>query len=270
MLGLDTASVDVTITDPPFDDEAHTQGRRINSAQYSGSEYGDGRQIVYRPLAFPPLDDAARALAACQIARVTKRWMVVFCQIESAHLWRKDLEDAGAEYIRTGIWRKPDGQPQYSGDRPGLGYETMVVCHGKRAKGDRLRWNGGGRSGVFEGYRYGEADDVPGWFEHTRDQHAKSLVVDERNGKRTERLARVAPHQTTKPLSLMLELVELFSDAGELVCDPFAGSASTGVAALQLKRGFLGWEISPEHHEMAQRRLRGDEARPNPRQPSLF
>ena len=47
-------------------------------------------------------------------------------------------------------------------------------------------------------------------------------------------------HQTQKPLALMELLVRLFSDPGELILNPFAGSGTTGVAAIRLGRRFLG------------------------------
>jgi DNA modification methylase len=62
-------------------------------------------------------------------------------------------------------------------------------------------------------------------------------------------------HQTQKPLALMEILVRLFSDPGELILDPFAGSGTTGVAAVRLGRRFIGWEMSPEYAEIARRRL---------------
>jgi site-specific DNA-methyltransferase (adenine-specific) len=48
-----------------------------------------------------------------------------------------------------------------------------------------------------------------------------------------------------KPLALMDVLVRLFSEPGELILDPFAGSGTTGVAALRLGRRFVGWEMNP-------------------------
>jgi site-specific DNA-methyltransferase (adenine-specific) len=68
----------------------------------------------------------------------------------------------------------------------------------------------------------------------------------------------------------MRELVSLFSDPDELILDPFAGSGSTGVACRQLGRRFIGWELNQDYFDIACRRLRGDEAKPNPAQPSLF
>jgi len=50
-------------------------------------------------------------------------------------------------------------------------------------------------------------------------------------------------------------LVRLFSNPGELLLDPFAGSGTTGVAALRLGRRFLGWEMNAEYAEIARRRL---------------
>ncbi|RIH86115.1 Modification methylase DpnIIB [Meiothermus luteus] len=50
-------------------------------------------------------------------------------------------------------------------------------------------------------------------------------------------------------------LVELASRPGEVVLDPFMGSGSTGEAALQLGRGFIGVEREASWYEVAQKRL---------------
>jgi hypothetical protein len=52
------------------------------------------------------------------MARLARRWILVFCQVEAAMKWRAALEAGGAVYKRTCQWIKPDGKPQYSGDRP--------------------------------------------------------------------------------------------------------------------------------------------------------
>ncbi len=54
---------------------------------------------------------------------------------------------------------------------------------------------------------------------------------------------RVHPQQ--KPVPLMLNLIETYTDPGELVCDPYAGSGSTGVAATKAGRRFIGYDTSP-------------------------
>jgi site-specific DNA-methyltransferase (adenine-specific) len=61
-------------------------------------------------------------------------------------------------------------------------------------------------------------------------------------------------HQTGKPTALMEQLVRV-CPVGGLVFDPFAGSGSTLVAAVNTGRRALGIELSPEYAEIAARRL---------------
>lgn len=70
---------------------------------------------------------------------------------------------------------------------------------------------------------------------------------------RCPRLAKHHPHE--KPVQLMKRLVAWLTKPGDTVFDPFCGLASTGVAALQLGRRFIGCEISPEYHAIGLRRL---------------
>ena len=63
-------------------------------------------------------------------------------------------------------------------------------------------------------------------------------------------------HQFQKPLALWKELIEFCSNENELVLDPFLGSGTTAVACKQLKRNFIGIEISPEYCKIANERLR--------------
>ncbi len=64
-------------------------------------------------------------------------------------------------------------------------------------------------------------------------------------------------HPTQKPLVLREKLVRLFTDNGETILDPFAGSGTTGVAALRLGRKFVGYERDPKYHAIAAKRLAG-------------
>lgn len=62
-------------------------------------------------------------------------------------------------------------------------------------------------------------------------------------------------HPTLKPVELMEHLVKLVSFREQLVLDPFAGSGSTGVAALQRKRHFVGYEKDANYYEIMNKRL---------------
>lgn len=58
-------------------------------------------------------------------------------------------------------------------------------------------------------------------------------------------------HMTGKPVPLMEQLCRAVAPAG-LIVDPFAGSGSTGIAALRMGRHFIGGEKSSEYFEIAQ------------------
>jgi site-specific DNA-methyltransferase (adenine-specific) len=215
------APVDHVITDPPYEAEAHTLGRRIKTTG-GGGQYGTTGSCV---IDFDPITAEIRQAAAIEIARLTRRWALVFCQVEAVAAWRDALVSAGLTYRRACAWLKRDAQPQMSGDRPGMGYESIVCAH---AQG-RSVWNGGGKRGVYETVRASTYEN------------------------------REALHMTEKPILLMTALVADFTDEGETILDPFAGSGTTGVAAKLNGRKAILIERDEKYCEVAAKRLRETE-----------
>ncbi len=62
-------------------------------------------------------------------------------------------------------------------------------------------------------------------------------------------------HPTQKPLEILRPLIKSFSDIGDVVLDPFAGSGSTLLAARQLHRSWIGIEMDATYHRHAANRL---------------
>ena len=62
-------------------------------------------------------------------------------------------------------------------------------------------------------------------------------------------------HPTQKPVKLLKHLIEIGSNEGDVVLDPFMGVGSTGVAAMELDRKFIGIEIEENYYEAAKQRL---------------
>lgn len=73
---------------------------------------------------------------------------------------------------------------------------------------------------------------------------------------------RERTHPTQKPVPLMKWCIEQFPDA-TTIFDPFMGSGTTGVAAVQLARQFIGIEIEPRYFDIACRRISDALARPD-------
>ncbi|MDD5392292.1 MAG: site-specific DNA-methyltransferase [Thiothrix sp.] len=62
-------------------------------------------------------------------------------------------------------------------------------------------------------------------------------------------------HPTQKPITLMQSLIELATQQGQIVLDPFCGSGSTLVAAKLTGRHYIGFEANPQYAQVAKARL---------------
>lgn len=62
-------------------------------------------------------------------------------------------------------------------------------------------------------------------------------------------------YPTEKPADISKILIEQSTNPGEIVADPFFGSCSVGVAALETKRGFIGNDISDDAHTLTKKRI---------------
>ena len=64
-------------------------------------------------------------------------------------------------------------------------------------------------------------------------------------------------HPAQKPVGVLKRLIEIFTDEGDVVIDPCAGSGSTARACLELNRNFYGFEISKEFYKRATEEMIG-------------
>lgn len=62
-------------------------------------------------------------------------------------------------------------------------------------------------------------------------------------------------YPTQKPVLLLQQILEITTDEGDLVLDPFNGSGTTCVAAKSMDRNFIGIDMSPDAVELAKQRL---------------
>ena len=81
-------------------------------------------------------------------------------------------------------------------------------------------------------------------------QHNSGSLNSEKDGGKSKN-----HHPTVKPIKLMSYLIMLASREGDIVLDPFVGSGTTAIAAKQLKRDYIGIDLSQEYCEIAEARL---------------
>lgn len=216
LAALDDRSVDHVVCDPPFDSKTHRVAGRTRSLL----DAGKATELGFAALTAEQIGELGR-----QFARVARRWIVVWGADRQLEQWARALETGGARVVRFGVVVRMAPMPQVTGDRPGQGADLLVIAHAAPAKGERMRWNGGGKPAVWNALS--GARDFDG----------------------------TPPHPTVKSLDLMRKLLLDFTDLGDLVCDPFAGSGSTAVACQREGRRFVGWEIDPRYHAAALARL---------------
>lgn len=211
---------DHVISDPPFTDHVSQNQRRGNAI---------GQELE---LSFGGIDPAELE----GVVRASSRWCILFCAVEQLGFYQAAFPD---EYVRGGVWVKTNPTPQQSGDRPAMWGEGIAILH---SPGSRKRWNGRPTKGRIRG------DHVSG---ATGRGMPAIWTFGTENGRTGERF-----HETQKPVDLMRALVEEFTDVDEVVWDPFAGSATTGVACIQTGRQFIGHELQEHYFEQAVERLR--------------
>jgi len=64
-----------------------------------------------------------------------------------------------------------------------------------------------------------------------------------------------AAHPTQKPLELFKRLIEMATDEGDIVIDPFMGSGTTALAAMQLNRNWIGIDNNKEYIDLSNKRI---------------
>ena len=131
-------------------------------------------------------------------------------------------------YLRSDvIWRKPNAQPESVRDRPTRDHEYVFLL----SKSERYTYN----ISAVEGPNHRRLRTV--WDIRTRINRAAS------------------GHFATFPSDLAERCINITSEPGDLVLDPFLGSGTTALAAGSQGRRFLGVELHPDYLAMSRRRL---------------
>lgn len=222
LTGLADNSIDAVITDPPYSSGGTFRSDRNASAK---SKYlTTGSAAHDRLPEFYGDNRTERGLLLWCSLWMSEAWrstvsggaIAVFCDWRSLPTMSDALQVGGWSWRGTGVWIKPQSK-----SRPtmgGLWNDTEYILWGSK----------GPRTG-------GEC--LPGSWNCAAPDSKTRL------------------HVTEKPQPILLDLVRLAPEGGH-VLDPFCGSGSTGIAALNRRRQFTGFELSPEYAHRCVDRLR--------------
>lgn len=150
--------------------------------------------------------------------------MIVFMSILRIETIRLLAEEYGFWYSTTGIWHKTNPMPRNMHLRFINSHEPWMYFIYKT------------KSGVFNNNSKALHDVV---------EFPLTPLSEKKFGK----------HPTQKPVSMMEYFINVLSDKGDTVLDPFMGSGSTGVGAVRNDRNFIGFERDKEYFEVAKKRI---------------
>ncbi|OJX48185.1 MAG: hypothetical protein BGO78_13005 [Chloroflexi bacterium 44-23] len=146
------------------------------------------------------------------------------------------LQDLNFWILNDVIWIKTNPMPNFQGVRLTNAHESIIWA--QKERGSAYTFNYHALKQLNEG------------LQMRSDWYFATCRGKERLRKDGARL-----HSTQKPLALMYRILVACTHPGDLILDPFFGTGTTGVAAFQLGRRFIGIEQDVDYVEIAQQRL---------------
>lgn len=243
-------SVDLVVTSPPYD----------NLRSYGG--VGEGWNF-----------ETFTSVAA-QLTRVLKSggvivWNVIDQCVNGGYTctsYRQVLyftDVLGLRLHDVMVWQKPNSMPRKRGKRYQASFEPMYVfskgepktfnpimreCkYGGRAYKSTFKSNiNEGRIEYKEGVTPSETVDSNVWVIPTASACETNFTLKD---------GRQIHHTAVFPKELALRHIRTWTEEGDTVLDPFMGSGTTGLAALELGRSFIGCEQNDDYFDMASERM---------------
>lgn len=246
---LPNHSVDLIITSPPYD------GLRT---------YGGG--MTWNTEVFKAI--------AIELARVLKKGGVIVWNVSdecvkgsysctSMRQIQYFTEELGLRLHQTIAWVKKNPMPQVAHKRYQASYELMYVLskgepntfnpimrecknYGKEYTQTFRSQKGKGFERVVKGTVNKEVVDYNVWMMPTANSKDSTHILKD---------GRKIHHTAVFPKELALRHIRTWTNEGDVVLDPFLGSGTSGIAAVELGRSFIGCELNEDYFQMASERL---------------
>lgn len=222
MKKIETDSVDLVLTDPPYNLGLFMKNRATNLKAMRDNFFG---AAGWDDLEFDEWEKDMDMMFE-ELARVIKKRgsVIMFMSIIKVETIIKLAEKHGFYYKTTGIWHKRNPMPR------------NMNLHFINSTEAWIYFTYKAHTGTFNN----EGKAIHDFFETS-----VTPVSEKSFGK----------HPTQKPVQLLEHFVKLLTNENDVIFDPFSGSGSSGVAALMHNRKFIGSEINKEYFDNSKERL---------------
>lgn len=255
---LESNQIDLVYFDPPFfTQKKHTLSSRDNSKTY---EFDDKYESVGEYLRL-----IEETLIHCK--RVLKNTGSVFlhCDKTASHNIRTVLDDVfGKDNFQSEIiW----SYKRWSNSKKGLLNSHQTIFFYSKSEDFKFNtlYTDYSASTNLDQILQDRERDENGKSIYKRDENGNIIIGKEKKGvplsdvweipylnpKAKERTG----YPTQKPVLLLNQIINIATDEGDIVLDPFCGSGTTCVSAKSLKRNYIGIDISPDAVNLANSRL---------------
>ena len=222
MDGIPAGSVDLLLTDPPYNLGLFMQQRSTNLKRMRDNYFGAAGWDNLSAEDWEESMDAFFEMAS----RVVRKGgaVIVFMAIIKLETLITLAQQHGFYYKTTGAWHKLNPMPR------------NMDLHFVNSMESWVYFINDAKTGTFNN---------DGKVLHDFYESSVTPQSEKHYGK----------HPTQKPVELMSYFIKALTNPGDLVLDPFMGSGSTGVSALELGRRFIGIELNEEYFDIAAKRM---------------
>ncbi len=222
MKNIKTSSVDLILTDPPFNlglfmKQRGTNLSKLRDNHFTGTDWDNLPYEEWEYLIAEFIKESSRVLKKAGA-------LLIFSSILKVETIVRICQENKFYYKTTGIWHKTNPLPR----NMNLHFVNST-----------------------ESWIYFVLDSKTGTFNNN-----DKLIHDFYESSNTSNKEKKhGKHPTQKPLEIMEHFVSILSNEKDLVLDPFMGSGSTGVATKNLNRKFIGIELDKKYFNIAKKRI---------------
>lgn len=231
-------SIDMIFADPPYN--LSNGGFTVHAGKRVSVHKGDW------DISRGPIEDFnfhLKWIKACRRVLKPEGTIWISGTYHSIYACGYALQFHGYKILNDIAWFKPNASPNLSGRYFAAAHETLIWAR----KSPNARH-------IFH-YETMKNDD---WFE-TDDQI-------KREGKQMRSVWRISTprpdekkfgkHPTQKPLDLLIRIINATTNQDDLILDPFTGSSTTGIAAVEYGRKFIGIDLEKKYLDLSTKRYK--------------